>query len=63
MVTTHRAKEENVCAMVDSYVRQGFKKSEAVRKVMVDFQYATEAAIYGILRRCKERNNNDQRQA
>ncbi len=58
MVTTHKAKEESVCAMVDIYIRQGFKKSEAVRKVMVDFKYATEAAIYGILRRNKERGND-----
>lgn len=59
MIITHRAKEESVCAMVDTYVRQGFKKSEAVRKVMVDFKYATEAAIYGILRRNKQRCNDE----
>ena len=41
-------KERAVCEKVAYYTEHGFMKSEAVRKVMVDFAYTTEAAIYGI---------------
>ena len=40
-------------------MEQGLKKSEAVRRTMSDFKYATEAAIYGILRRNNWKGGND----
>lgn len=52
---TQKEKEEAVYDRVDAYVRQGERKSNAVRMVMADFCYSTEAAIYGILKRVKER--------
>jgi hypothetical protein len=54
-----RDKERAVCEKVAYYVEHGFKKSEAVRKTMVDFCYTTEASIYNILRRNKKTNAND----
>lgn len=56
VIKSQKQKERSICEAVESYMmRKGFKKSEAVRQVMVDFNYATEAAIYGILKRNKER--------
>lgn len=57
MIINHisqKEKERNICKSVQEYMKQGFLKSEAVRRTMSDFNYSTEAAIYGILRR----NNN-----
>lgn len=48
---SQKEKEQNICESVQKYVRQGLLKSEAVRRTMSDFNYSTEAAIYGILRR------------
>lgn len=42
-----------VCLSIDKYMEQGLKKSEAVRRTMSDFNYATEAAIYNIYKRNK----------
>ena len=58
MVIGQKSKEQAICDKVDAYVRQGFKKSEAVRKTKDDFMYATEAAIYVILRRNKAKIND-----
>lgn len=52
-------KERAVCEKVAHYIEHGFKKSEAVRKTMVDFYYTTETSIYNILRRNKKLNSND----
>lgn len=57
VILSQADKEQAVCEKVAYYTKHGFMKSEAVRKVMVDFAYTTEAAIYGILRRNKKRNN------
>lgn len=51
VINGQKNKERAVCERVAHYVKQGFKKSEAVRKTMVDFSYVTEASIYNILRR------------
>lgn len=59
MVKGQKEKERAVCEKVAYYVEHGFKKSEAVRQVMVDFMYSTEAAIYAILRRNKEKCKYD----
>ncbi len=59
VINGQKNKERAVCEKVDYYMRHGFKKSEAVRKVMVDFCYTTEASIYNILRRNKKQNKND----
>ena len=40
-------------------MKQGLKKSEAVRRTMSDFKYACEASIYGILKRNKKKGGND----
>lgn len=56
VIKSQKQKERSICEAVESYMKhKGFKKSEAVRRVMVDFNYTTEAAIYGILKRNKER--------
>jgi hypothetical protein len=48
---SQKEKERKVCESVGKYIKHGLLKSEAVRRTMSDFNYATEAAIYGILRR------------
>lgn len=48
---SQKEKERKVCESVEKYIKHGLLKSEAVRRTMSDFNYATEAAIYGILRR------------
>lgn len=52
---TQREKEDAIYDRVDAYVRQGEKKSIAVRMVMAEYCYSTESAIYGILKRVKKR--------
>lgn len=47
-----------VCLSIDKYMEQGLKKSEAVRRTMSDFNYATEAAIYNIYKRNKKKGGN-----
>lgn len=47
-----------VCQSIDKYMEQGLKKSEAVRRTMSDFNYATEAAIYNIYKRNKTKGGN-----
>lgn len=47
-----------VCLSIDKYMEQGLKKSEAVRRTMSDFNYATEAAIYNIYKRNKMKGGN-----
>ncbi len=56
VINSQKEKERMVCLSVDKYMKQGLLKSEAVRRTMSDFNYATEAAIYGILRRNKEKD-------
>lgn len=55
VIQGQKEKERAVCEKIAFYTSHGFKKSEAVRKVMVDFSYTTEGAIYHILRRNKQR--------
>lgn len=57
VINGQKDKERAVCDKITYYTEHGFKKSEAVRKVMADFSYTTEAAIYNILRRNKQHNN------
>lgn len=57
IMTGQEDKERAVLEKIAFYMKHGYKKSVAVRKVMVDFSYATEASIYGILRRNKNNNN------
>lgn len=52
---TQKEKEDAIYDKVDEYVRQGEKKSYAVRRVMAEFYYATESAVYCVLKRVKER--------
>ena len=59
VITSQKAKERMVCLSVDKYIKDGLKKSEAVRRTMSDFNYSTEAAVYGILRRNKEKGGNN----
>lgn len=56
MIKSQKEKEDAVYLKVNEYRRHGYKKSAAVRKVMEEFMYSTEAAIYGILKRVEERN-------
>ncbi len=61
MIINHlsqKDKERKVCESVFQYVKQGLLKSEAVRRTMSDFNYSTEAAIYGILRRNRKEGND-----
>ena len=53
VITSQKDKERMVCLSIDKYMEQGLKKSEAVRRTMSDFNYATEAAIYNIYKRNK----------
>ena len=56
VITNQKDKERSICKAVKTYMeRDGYNKAKAVRQVMVDYNYATEAAIYGILKRNKER--------
>ena len=55
VINGQKNKERAVCEKVAYYMEHGFKKSEAVRKVMVDFCYTTEASIYNVLRRNKKK--------
>lgn len=59
VIKSQKDKERMVCLSIDKYMEQGFKKSEAVRRTMSDFNYSTEAAVYGILRRYKKKGGND----
>lgn len=60
IINGQKEKERAVCERVAYYIEHGFKKSEAVRKTAVDFLYSTEASIYNVLRRNKDRNNDKQ---
>lgn len=59
VISSQKAKESMVCQSVDKYMKRGFKKSEAVRRTMRDFNYLTEAAVYGILKRNREKGGNN----
>ena len=52
---TQKEKEDAIYDKIDAYVQQGEKKSNAVRKVMAEYCYSIEAAIYCIIKRVKER--------
>lgn len=54
VINSQKDKERMVCLSVGNYMAQGLLKSQAVRRTMNDFNYATEAAVYGILRRNKK---------
>lgn len=58
VITSQKDKERMVCLSIDKYMEQGLKKSEAVRRTMSDFNYATEAAIYNIYKRNKMKGGN-----
>lgn len=58
VITSQKDKERMVCLSIDKYMEQGLKKSEAVRRTMSDFNYATEAAIYNIYKRNKKKGGN-----
>ena len=51
VINSQKDKERMICIAIDKYMEQGLKKSEAVRRTMSDFNYATEAAIYNIYKR------------
>ena len=59
VIISQKEKERMICLLVDKYIKDGLKKSEAVRRTMSDFNYSTEAAVYGILRRNKEKGGNN----
>ena len=48
-------KENAVISRLEEYLRQGFRKSAAVRRVMEDFSYSTETSIYLIQKRVNKR--------
>ena len=54
VIKSQKEKEKLICAAIDKYLGNGLKKSEAVRRVMSDFNYLTEAAIYNICKRNKK---------
>ena len=54
IVKSQKEKEKAICSQVEKYLAQGSNKSEAVRKVMAEFNYLAEASIYNILRRNKK---------
>lgn len=54
VIKSQKEKEKFICAAIDKYLGNGLKKSEAVRRVMSDFNYLTEAAIYNIYKRNKK---------
>ena len=58
VITSQKDKERMVCLSIDKYMEQGLKKSEAVRRTMSDFNYATEAAIYNIYKRNNTKGGN-----
>ena len=55
VIKSQKEKESMIILAVENYMKQGIKKSEAVRRTMSDFNYACEASIYGILTRNKEK--------
>ncbi len=59
VIKSQKEKEKFICAAIDQYLGSGLKKSEAVRQVMSDFNYATEAAIYNIYKRNKKGGKHD----
>lgn len=59
VIKSQKEKESMIILAVENYMKQGIKKSEAVRRTMSDFNYACEASIYGILKRNKEKGGND----
>ena len=59
VIKSQKEKESLVVQSVENYMKQGLKKSEAVRRTMSDFKYACEASIYGILKRNKEKGGYD----
>ena len=48
---TQKEKESMIVLAVENYMKNGLKKSEAVRRTMSDFNYVCEASIYGVLKR------------
>ena len=58
VIKSQKEKESLVVQSVENYMKQGLKKSEAVRRTMSDFNYATEAAIYNIYKRNKKKGGN-----
>lgn len=58
VIKSQKEKESLVVQSVENYMKQGLKKSEAVRRTMSDFNYATEAAIYNIYKRNKTKGGN-----
>lgn len=59
VIKSQKEKESLVAQSVENYMKQGLKKSEAVRRTMSDFNYTCEGSIYGILKRNKEKGDND----
>jgi hypothetical protein len=59
VIKSQKEKEKFICAAIDKYLASGLKKSEAVRRVMSDFNYATEAAIYNIYKRNQKGGKHD----
>ena len=58
VIKSQKEKESMIILAVENYMKQGIKKSEAVRRTMSDFNYATEAAIYNIYKRNKTKGGN-----
>lgn len=56
---TQKEKEDAVYDKINVYLRQGDNKSVAVRKVMAEFYYATECAIYNIIKRVEKRREKN----
>lgn len=64
VIKSQKEKESMIILSIENYMKNGLKKSEAVRQVMRDFNYATESAIYGIIKRNSQKGgNNDKRTA
>lgn len=64
VIKSQKEKESMIILSVENYMKQGLKKSEAVRRTMSDFNYACEASIYGILKRNNWKGGtNDKRTA
>lgn len=59
VIKSQKEKEKLICAAIDKYLASGSKKSEAVRRVMSDFNYLTEAAVYNIYKRNKKGVQHD----
>lgn len=59
VIMTQKEKENMIILAVESYMKHGLKKSEAVRQTMSDFNYVCEASIYGVLKRNRTKGGSN----